>query len=245
MVDTWWRPFARHDGITVVHVDLTPHERRDREAQRWLDEDERERARRFLVARPRREFRLCRAALRALLCRRLGCANDALTFATARHGKPFALVEGARAAASFSVSHSGAHGLIAVGCGGCIGVDVEERTIRHDVDGVLGTAFAPEERAELAAASGPQKAQIFFRLWTMKEALIKARGTGLALDTASFTLPEALRRGSQRSALFRFPQLPACVWRVRDLSNPDFAAALAYDFATRGPRPSARGMRVT
>ena len=227
----------------MFHVDLGQHRQHEREAGQWLAGEERERARRFLVARPRREFALCRAALRVLLCRRLGCANRVLTFVAAEHGKPFALVQGARAAVSFSVSHSGAHGLIAVGGGGCVGVDVEERTGRHDVDGVLRTAFAAEEQAELAAASGPQKLQLFFRLWTMKEALIKALGTGLALDTSSFALPEAVCRGTQRTALFRFPHLPECAWRLRDLGTPDFAAALASEVATCDQRCGERGVR--
>ncbi len=38
---------------------------------------------------PRREFTLCRAVLRALLCRELGCGNEQLSFGVSDHGKPF------------------------------------------------------------------------------------------------------------------------------------------------------------
>ena len=235
MVESWWRPFAAHGGISVVHVDLAPHPRRESEAVRWLDGGARARRSRFLVQRPRREFRLCRAALRALLCRRLGCTNDALAFAAAEHGKPFAVLDGAPAPVSFNVSHSGCHGLIAVADRGRIGVDIEERVIRHDIDGVLRTAFASDEQADLAAASGRQNTELLFRFWTMKEALIKALGSGLSVDTASFTLPAALRRGAERSALFRFPWMPGVEWVLSDLSNAGFAAALAHDGAAERP----------
>ena len=235
MVQDWWRPFAAESGIAVYHVDLAPHPRREREAVRWLDGGERERCGRFLVERPRREYRLCRAALRALLCGRLGCANDALAFAAAEHGKPFALVDGAPATVSFNVSHSGGHGLIAVADWGSVGVDVEERVIRHDIDGVLRTAFAPDEQGDLAAASGSGKAELFFRMWTMKEALIKALGSGFSLDTASFTLPAALRRGTVKTALVRIPHLTR-VWLLSDLGTAEFAAALAHDTARAAHR---------
>ena len=149
--------------------------------------------------------------------------------------RPFALVDGAPAAVSFNVSHSGCHGLIAVADRGRIGVDIEERVIGHDIDGVLRTAFASEEQADLAAASGHRNTELVFRLWTMKEALIKALGSGLSVDTASFTLPAALRRGAERSALFRFPWMPGVEWILSDLSNAGFAAALAHDGAAGPP----------
>ena len=234
----WSSPGGGRSRPTAAFPWFTSISRRIRGAsrkRRWLDGGERERCTRFLVQRPRREFRLCRAALRALLCRRLGCRNDALAFAPAEHGKPFALVDGAPAPVSFNVSHSGCHGLIAVAAGGRIGVDIEERVIRHDIDGVLRTAFAPDEQADLAAASGRRKTELLFRLWTMKEALIKALGSGLSLDTASFTLPAGLRRGAVRSALFRFPWMPGVEWVLSDLSNAGFAAALAHDGAAERP----------
>ena len=108
--------------------------------------------------------------------------------------------------------------------------------IRHDIDGVLRTAFASEEQADLAAASGRQNTELLFRLWTMKEALIKALGSGLSVDTARFTLPAGLRRGAERSALFRFPWMPGVEWVLSDLSNAEFAAALAHDGAA-GRKP--------
>ena len=228
MDDCWWRPFRDTGDYLVIHVDLTPHAAPSAVARSWLDQSEQQRWHSYRLARPRREFALCRAALRATLCRQLGCRNEELTFAATHHGKPFAVIHGTRVATSFNVSHSGNHGLIAVAPEGRIGVDVEERGTRHDPDGPIRAAFPPAEQAELAMAPAARRVDLFLMLWTMKEALIKALGMGLALDTSGFEIPPAIRRGS-RTGVFRFPHDPAVSWRLDNLGTATFAAAVAHE----------------
>ena len=96
---------------------------------------------------------------------------------------------------------------------------------------MISAVFGPDERAELAAAVGPDKLRLFFRYRTIKEALIKALGTGHTLDIASFEAPPNVRAGAS-TGLFRFPHLPDTPWRVYDLGNEDFAAALAHESHT-------------
>ena len=193
------------------------------------------RYRRYRCDRPKREFSLCRAALRAILCEQLGCGNRQLSFETSEHGKPFALVEGASVPINFNVSHSGRHGLIARSSQVKVGVDVEERQIRFNLDGALETIFAPRERAELIRARGERKDRLFFGLWTMKEALVKAVGVGLALDFSQFEIPAKLYRGHSVSDVFKFPRLDENMrgshirWKLLNLGNADFAAALAFE----------------
>ena len=235
--ECWWQPFNRIDDVVVLHVDLTPNPAREAKALSWLDKAERVRWRRYRHARPRREFALCRAALRTVLCGQLGCRNDQLAFGTSRYGKPFAVLDETPAPISFSVSHSGRHGLIALAPSGRLGVDVEERVARHDPDGEIRTIFAPGERAELASATGDRKLQLFFALWTMKEALIKALGTGFTLDMSRFEIPPHMYLGASTS-VFRFPHLPTIRWRLDNLGNDRFAAAVAHELApdpTAGP----------
>jgi 4'-phosphopantetheinyl transferase len=224
----WWRPFRTTCRAAVIHVDLTPQAAGADDALAWLDHAERARWQRYRYERPRREFARCRAALRATLCARLGCRNEELAFETSHHGKPFAVVGGTRVPVSFNVSHSGDHGLIALADAGRIGVDVEQRPTRHDPDGPIGTVFAPAERSELAAARGTRKIDLFLTLWTMKEALIKALGTGFSMDISAFEIPPSMRRGAPE-ATFRFPHDPAVRWQLEDLGNASFAAAVAHE----------------
>ena len=194
-VERWWRPFARAGDAGVMHVDLTPRFARDVEACGWLNGDERSRRERFRHAGRRRQYTLCRAALRAILCGRLGCANEVLSFGEEGRGKPVALLSGNPAPVSFSVSHSGIHGLIAVAMAGRLGVDVEERVPRRDLDALMVAVLMPDERAEIEAAGGGERIGRFYGLWTIKEALVKALGTGLHLDMAGLEVPAAMRRG--------------------------------------------------
>ena len=224
----WWSPVGQVGSAVVSHVDLSPHPAREAEAFSWLDAEERERARRFIGTGPRRRFTLCRAALRALLCDEIRCRNDQLTLGAAEHGKPFAIVQGTPARVSFNVSHSGKHGLIAVASEGRLGVDVEERTSHRNMETLIEAVFTPDERTELALIEGEDRHRAFFRLWTVKEALVKAEGTGLSLDPSLFEVPPAMRRGA-RSAVLALPRTPSVRWRVESFDGDAFVAAIAHE----------------
>lgn len=228
MPDRWWTPLHRTELAFVVHADLTPSRARERQAREWLSREETERWNRFLHHRPRREYSLCRAALRALLCRELGCRNRTLAFVTSHHGKPAATVDGMRMPVDFNVSHSGRHGLIAISSAGRIGVDVEERVPRRDLEGAVGLILTPGERRQTTQAKEEQKVRLLYRLWTMKEALVKGLGTGFSLNMTQFEIPAVLLQGA-REAIFTFPHMPAARWQLTDLSNESFAAALALE----------------
>ena len=121
----WWSPFLVSGEISVAKVDLSGNSAREELAAGWLDASERSRVETYLPE-PRRHFVLCRAALRAILCQELGCHNRKLSFGEGEYGKPFAQVDGQAAPVSFSVSHSGRLGLIALAQAGRLGVDVEQ-----------------------------------------------------------------------------------------------------------------------
>ena len=115
-----------------------------------------------------------RAAVRAELLRLLGVTELDVD----ERGRPW--LEGV----SFSVSHSGSLGLIAIAEGDRrIGVDVEQ--VRHDTDvrALAARFFHPEE----AEAIGDRR-DAFFRCWTRKEAVVKALGLGLAHPLGSFVV---------------------------------------------------------
>ena len=223
-----WRRFHAMEAATVFHVDLSRHGSREAAAMEWLDEAERSRRNRFVHPRPSREFTLCRAALRSLLCRKLGCSNDDLSFGASKFGKPFARVNGVAASVAFNVSHSGRHGLIAFAPEGRIGVDVEERSPNRNLDVCIRLLFAPNEQAEFESVCGQGKIERFYRLWTLKEALIKAVGAGLSIDTAKFEVPLDMVRGV-KTGVFCFPDAPTVAWGLENIDNAAFAAAVAYE----------------
>ena len=115
--------------------------------------------------------------LRLGLAMYLEKAPQKIALATNRHGKP-CVAE--CSALHFNVSHSGGLGAIAFTTEGEVGIDVE--AIRCDV-GALEIASAHFTRNEAAmvaaAATAQEQASAFLRLWTRKEAVLKAAGCGL------------------------------------------------------------------
>lgn len=225
--DHWWSTLREIGSIRVIWVDLTPHGSREASAFSWLDESEQDRWRRFQHPGPRRRFALCRPALRSLLCSYLQCTNEQLAFDSTRYGKPFAVVDSEKAPVSFNVSHSGSHGLIAYAPKGRLGVDVEEQLAGRDTELLIDTVYGPTEQADLALLHGCHKTRLFYKLWTIKEALIKAVGVGFSCDVSQFEIPRALRGGTARD--FVFPQVPTERWQVQYLGNREFAGAIAYE----------------
>ena len=228
VAEHWWSMLRRAGAADIFHVELTAHAGREAHARGWLDAEERARCNRITHGGRHRQ---------SVLCRRLGCRNDELEFRESGHGKPIALLGGTPAPVSFGVSHSGRHGLLAVAREGRLGADVEERVPRRDLDALIGAVLTSDERAEIELLSGSHRIGHFFGLWTVKEALIKALGTGLTFDMARIEAPPAMRRGVSTGE-FRFPHLPAVTWRVEQLGNEHFAAAVAHE---RGRTSGAAG----
>jgi len=215
--------------VSILEVDLAPNSAWDASAWSWLDTSERARAERFVVERARRQFLRCRSALRVHLCERLGCGNPDLRFGYGEHGKPHVLGEGS--GPSFNVSHSGTHGLIAFAPSGRLGVDLEARKPRENFDGLGARVYGAREMVALRNASGSEKAEVFYRLWALKEALIKALGTGFSLSPSRFEVPVPMIEGAPDGE-FRFPHLPEVRWRLVNLEESRFAAAVACEIAS-------------
>jgi 4'-phosphopantetheinyl transferase len=211
-------------GVWVHGVDLRCDPAVEASCQALLDEEEQVLAARFAVAERRRQFVITRGALRLLLAPHLGQPAPALRFARGPHGKPFAVVDGAASDVEFNVSHSAGRGLIAI-ARAPVGVDIEFLGREADFSLVARGVLTAAEQAALERSAGAERAELFYRLWTQKEALIKAKGTGFACPPRSFAVPDALREGA-RSAPFSFPGERAA-WLVTDLSEGAWAAALA------------------
>ena len=223
----WWQVYRSVDGIEIFAVDLSPDASLEGYALGLLSQPERTRYRRFLVEDARRQFLLARGALRLLLSSRLNRAPATISFATQAYGKPYAIADGVPAPVSFNISHSGDDGLIALTGSRSVGIDLEHRRSQVDLDGVAARVFGARERAVLSGLTGRNKLDLFYRLWTCKEALIKARGTGFSYDPAHFEVPDTILAGGS-SARFGFPDDDTKRWMLENLGSDTYAAALAY-----------------
>lgn len=153
----------------------------DGDPHRWLSHDERARATRYASPEEGRRFAVARAVLRSVLGEACGLAPDEVVLGTEAGGRPVVVPRDGGAPPDFNVSHSGRWALIAVAPPGCrVGVDLEWDGRDVDCLAMARTMFQPAEAERLALLDGVWRRREFFRLWTAKEAYVKADGAGVA-----------------------------------------------------------------
>lgn len=174
-VDVW------RGSLALVQVD-------EFEALALLDESELKKAQSFKMPVLRDRFIAVRTLLRQTLATYLDAEPWALRFGLEAHGKPYLLGE----SLYFNLSHCEDDLVLAVANFPGIGVDVECIKPRHHLSGLAKRCFSTQEWAQWAVLPLEQQAPAFYRLWTKKEAFVKAVGRGLALglENCEFELAE-------------------------------------------------------
>jgi 4'-phosphopantetheinyl transferase len=179
--------------------------------------DERSRAERFHFDHHRERYIAARATLRRLLGAYAHVAPEEIAFRYGERGKPAVEAPAAAVGINFNVSHRGDYALYAFCRGRALGIDIE---FVRDVPQALAIGrkhFTPEESHLLVAAEANGRIQdSFFRLWTRKEAVIKAVGTGLAMPLTEFDVSSTAADGAAWHAV-QIPARPDTIWSVRDL----------------------------
>ena len=244
-------PIDLRDGDTVAACSVPPLLpdtvqvwRVEIEARDWPDPtlplvpDELEAAARFAFARDRRRFAVARAALRLLLGahQQTPPAEIALTFGP--HGKPTPLSDARGLVVYFNVAHSDGLALIAMSRNREVGIDVERIRPMPGLDEFIAQHLAPAERRALACAAPAHSLATFYRLWTLKEAYVKADGIGLRVPLNDVDVSSV---GEHPTLLPRIPRSgKATSWIACSLNpGPGYAAALVVE----GAAPAAVVMR--
>lgn len=184
-----------------------------------LSQDEKVRSRSFVASHHRRRFVAARARLRSLLGKHLDLAPEDVVFVQNEFGKPSVAQAPSM---NFSLSHSGDQALLAISDTLEVGADLEQvRTLEH-----LDLARRYFHRAEIAAIeSQPNRSEqleSFFRIWTLKEAVVKALGKGLSMPLDRFAVSIASSPPTMALAPEDAPQ----PWWLHQTSG-DYCRALA------------------
>jgi 4'-phosphopantetheinyl transferase len=153
-----------------------------------LSEDEKLRANRFRFPQHRRRFIAARAILREILANYLQINSYALRFEYSDRGKPKLAKSMEASSWQFNVSHSQELALYGFTCHKRIGVDVEYLRPMDDAAKIAERFFSAQESQLIANLTGEQQKQVFFQLWTAKEAYLKAIGVGLVGSLAGVNI---------------------------------------------------------
>ncbi|HEM46792.1 MAG TPA: 4'-phosphopantetheinyl transferase superfamily protein, partial [Alphaproteobacteria bacterium] len=179
--------------------------------ERLLSAEERRRAGRFHRREDRAVYVAVHGLLREVLGERLGRDPASLRFEREAGGRPV-LAGGGPA---FSVSRARGAGLIALSGDGPVGADIERVSPRRYDAAVARRFFAPAERAILSGLNGDAWTAAFFRMWTRKEAILKAQGKGIEAGLARIDTGDPPRVASPGG-----PYEPLAGWTLRSLELP-------------------------
>jgi 4'-phosphopantetheinyl transferase len=191
-----------------------------------LSEQERERAHRFRFEHLSQHFTIAHGALRALLGRYLSISPELIRFDEGRHGKP-ELSENTTTL-RFNISHSSSLAALAFTAGRDVGVDIEAIRPVPEMADIARRYFSREEAIDLMHTAPDVRAQNFFRIWTRKEAFIKAIGDGLSFPLDCFAVSFRPEEEARLTHLRGDPGA-ARSWQLQGFEPAQgFAGALAY-----------------
>ncbi len=180
-------PPEGHADVWMAHVrSLSDDQLRSCEA--ILSDAELARLAKFTVEGARTQYLAAHTLLRNVLSVYQPGPPSGWEFAVNAYGRPQLCNRQTAAPLHFSLSHT--RGLVVCAIGGTeeIGIDAEWIDRELNCQELANAFFAPSEITALQAHAGVEKTDLFFKLWTLKEAYCKARGVGLSLPLRDFWL---------------------------------------------------------
>jgi len=201
-MNIWISSITELDGICETYLQHVPSEEDRAKILKFRFEDDRKRALLSVLMQ------------RALIREYLGLEDDSgYEVVRTTEGKPFARsLSSSRPVGSwnYNLSHHGnfvgivSHPLLLVG------VDIVDTRMRSALSSSAqeyiksfdGYLTSPEVHAILSQDTEERRYEVFFILWSLKEAFIKAIGIGLGFDLLeiSFTLPRLLHQNHQQQS---------------------------------------------
>jgi len=217
------------DGIDVWCASL------DREPQRFykfLSQDEQARADRFYFERDRSRFIISRGLLRTILGYYLNIDPSKIQFCYGPHGKPALQSTFHKRVVHFNLSHSHDLALYAVSWNRQVGIDVEYIRPMLEAEHIANHFFSRDENTLIRTLPAAERTDLFFKIWTSKEAYLKAIGGGL---TESLTQIEISLASTELTRIVSIDGdwRNALPWHLETLNPaPNYLAALVVQGST-------------
>jgi 4'-phosphopantetheinyl transferase len=146
-----------------------------------LNAEERAHAKRYRQQRDQLHFLYARSAVRYCLAELLNTQPQSVVFTHSQHGKPLLAQQHTLC---FNVSHSGDYVLLGFHPNHPIGVDIEEEKTPTPFE-IMPSLFSMAEQRYCQTSN---KSKHFYQIWTAKEAVLKAWGTGFSAAAQDFSV---------------------------------------------------------
>ncbi len=224
------RPTVLERGVVAVGYlpleEISPARAEEDLALLSLDERARHARRR---GPGRAEFRSARALLRRMLSHYSARDPRAWRFSLGTKGKPELAGAGQEHGLAFNVSHTRGLVACAVSRATPVGIDVEWSGRSRGYEALARRVLAPAEREEVESLGASARTPRFLDYWTLKEAHLKAAGTGLRSSPGALEFRLLGERGARCLA---DPEAEAAAWHYLRL-RPTPSHHLAVAFAGR------------
>jgi 4'-phosphopantetheinyl transferase len=194
-----------------------------------LASDEQARAKRYYFERDRGRFIVRRGFLRLLLGAYLDRDPARLQFSYGANGKPALRPGSSGWPLQFNLSHSNGLAVYALSRDRPLGIDVEYIRLIPEVLQIAEQFFTPLERNLLTSLSSESRMRTFFKIWTGKEAYLKATGDGLSHQPTEIEVSFDGREAAQIRAVHAEP-METGRWQMETIRNiPGYIAAVVIE----------------
>lgn len=185
-----------------------------------LNADEKIRSQKFVFENDRKQYITAHGALRQILGCYLSVNPAKIQFRKTNNHKPF--ISYPFTNIKFNITHSENKILIAISIAE-IGVDIELIKPFFEFKEVINSYFSKKERSIIVNSINPS--EIFYKLWTRKEAVLKASGIGISDYLNEIEVSES----ENLSAYFNY-DLSVDSFKI----NNEFIASICYPLKIKG-----------
>ncbi|XLQ11269.1 MAG: 4'-phosphopantetheinyl transferase superfamily protein [cyanobacterium endosymbiont of Epithemia adnata isolate EadnSB Bon19] len=145
-----------------------------------LSQEEKIKAKKFSFKEHKRRFIVARGTLKTILGQYLNIPASTIEFTYSSRGKPRLTNKLGVNSLQFNLSHSHELAIYGVTCNHVIGVDLEYVRPMSEAKKLAKRFFCSQEYNQISLLTSPDLEKTFFKLWTAKEAYLKATGEGIA-----------------------------------------------------------------
>jgi 4'-phosphopantetheinyl transferase len=164
-------------------------------AAKTLSLNETRKSNRFVFTKDQRDYIAAHALLRSALAEYELASNHSWLFREDEWGRPF--VSSRTIPWDFNISHTTGFVACALSKAGIVGIDVETIDRNINVEQIALGYFSKREIQALKQCSDSERKTLFVEMWTLKEAYLKATGTGLTQSLSLFSFVPSGRSGLQ------------------------------------------------
>ncbi len=184
------RHIINDDEIHIWRFNLDPVKSFNEFFINLLSDEEKKQVEKIKLGDVKNRSIISKAIIKNIISNYLGLNIKQIIFSYNEFGKPVIPERINSFRLNFNISHSGDLGLIAITRKNLIGIDVEKMNELDQIDDIINLCFTETEKYMLSCLESTEKKEVFYKIWTGKEAFIKAIGKGFSfpLKNISFRL---------------------------------------------------------